>query len=68
MDKDLRRILDAVEDAGYTVEFSTRGTALVFTKDGEYVTSFAGNASDWRARRNALSPLKRRGFRWPPKR
>lgn len=38
------------------------------TRDGELIATFAGTASDWRSIRNSLAPLKRAGFRWPPKR
>ncbi|WP_155855444.1 hypothetical protein [Actinotalea ferrariae] len=68
MDKDLRKILRAVTEAGYIVVINKKGHAEVYTEDGDKVTTFSGTASDWRSNRNALAPLKRRGFRWPPKR
>lgn len=67
MDKDLRKILEAIKAAGYQVVRNRRGHWEVYTQDGVKVTTFAGTASDWRSHRNALAPLKRRGFRWPPR-
>lgn len=68
MDKDLRKLLKAIEDAGYTVQINRKGHAEVFSPDGAKITTFAGTPSDRRSTLNALSPLKRRGFTWPPKR
>jgi hypothetical protein len=67
MDKDLKRILRAIEDAGYTVKINRKGHPEVYTRGGEKVTTFSGTASDRRSVLNALAPLKRRGFRWPPR-
>ena len=69
MDKDLRRILDALNELGYGVVRTKGGHYEVRTSDGsEKITTFAGTASDRRSVLNALAPLKRRGFRWPPSR
>lgn len=68
MGSDLRKILEAIEAAGYVVVISKKGHPQVYTREGEWVTTFSGTASDWRSNLNALRPLKRRGFRWPPKR
>lgn len=56
MDKDLRKILQAVAAAGYTVVINKRGHAEVSTQDGEKVTTFAGTPSDRRSTLNALAP------------
>ena len=68
MDKDLRKILKAIQDAGYLVVINKKGHPEVYDEDGHKVTTFAGTPGDWRSRRNSLAPLRRRGFRWPPKR
>ncbi|MDF2806417.1 MAG: hypothetical protein K0S43_1363 [Cellulosimicrobium sp.] len=68
MDKDLKKILAAITKAGYTVVINRKGHAEVYTRDGEKVTTFSGTPSDKRSVLNALAPLKRRGFRWPPRR
>ncbi len=68
MNKDLRNILEAIEQAGYVVVISKKGHPQIHTQDGTWITSFSGTASDWRSNLNALAPLRRRGFRWPPKR
>lgn len=67
MDKDMRKIVKALEAQGFEVRTTKRQMLAVY-RDGEFVAMFAGNASDWRAIRNALAPLKRAGFQWPPKR
>jgi len=67
MDKDLRKLLKAIVAAGYVVVINRKGHPEVYTQDGTWITTFAGTPSDWRSTANALRPLKRRGFRWPPK-
>jgi hypothetical protein len=64
MDKDLRKLLKAITDAGYVVVYSRKGHPMVYTQDGEYVTSFAGTGSDWRGELNGLRELRKRGFHW----
>lgn len=67
MDKDLRKIIKALEAQGFDVEYTSKGHPQVY-RDGVLIATFSGTASDWRSIRNSLSPLKRAGFRWPPKR
>ncbi|MBD7982739.1 hypothetical protein H9623_17855 [Oerskovia sp. Sa1BUA8] len=67
MDKDLRKVLQAITKAGYVVVINRKGHPEIYTRDGEKVTTFSGTPSDFRSLRNALAPLKRRGFRWPPR-
>ena len=67
MDKDLRKIVKALEAQGFEVETTSKGHLLV-TRDGQMIAVLAGTASDWRSIRNGLAPLKRAGFRWPPRR
>lgn len=67
MDKDLRPIVKALKAQGFDVEVTSRGHVVV-TRDGELIATFSGTASDWRSIRNGLAPLKRAGFRWPPRR
>lgn len=67
-DKDLRKIIKALEAAGYTIRISRSGHPIVYSADGERVTTFSGTPGDVRSFRNSLSPLKRRGFQWPPRR
>jgi hypothetical protein len=64
MDKDLRKIVRALEDQGFEVRISRKGHVIV-SKDGEWVATFAGTVSDWRGFRNSLARAKRAGFRWP---
>lgn len=66
MRKDLRKLVKAIEAAGYQVIVDSKGHVRVYTADGDYVTTFSGTPSDKRSDANSLRPLKRRGFRWPP--
>lgn len=67
MDKDMRKIIRALEDQGFEVTVTKR-QHIVVTRDGQMIATFSGTASDWRSIRNGLAPLKRAGFRWPPRR
>lgn len=67
MDKDLRKIVKELKRQGFEVRPTKRGHLAVY-HDGELVTTFAGTPSDHRSTLNALAPLKRAGFQWPPKR
>ena len=67
MDKDLRKLLKALEDAGYEPVETKKGHWIILDRDGRRVTTFAGTPSDHRSWLNSLAPLKRRGFRWPPR-
>ncbi len=67
MDKDLRKLAKALKTQGFDVEVTAKGH-LVVSRDGKLVATFSGTPSDWRSFRNALAPLKRAGFRWPPSR
>lgn len=67
MDKDTRKVLQELERQGFAVRISKGGHPMVY-KDGVRITTFSGSASDRRSFRNALAPLKRAGFQWPPTR
>jgi len=66
MDKDIRKIVKGLRKQGFEVTETTKGHLMV-TRDGVLIATFSGTPSDYRAMRNALAPLKRAGFRWPPK-
>jgi len=66
IDKDTRKILKAVEEAGFVVRRAK--SHLMVYKDDALITTFSATASDPRAFRNGLAPLKRAGFQWPPRR
>lgn len=66
MDKDMRKVVKALKAQGFEVETTSKGH-LIVTRDGVLVATFSGTASDWRSFRNGLAPLKRAGFRWPPR-
>lgn len=63
--KDLRKIIRALEEQGFDVTRTRKGHWQVFL-DGIWVTTLPGTPSDWRSFRNALAAAKRAGFRWPP--
>lgn len=65
MDKETAEIIKAAEEQGFTVTYSKKGHP-VFHKDGEFVTTLSGTASDWRSGKNGLAFLKRAGLAWPP--
>ncbi|KQP81551.1 hypothetical protein [Aeromicrobium sp. Leaf291] len=66
MNKDLKRLIKALEDAGYTVGKTKDGHPTIHAPNGNWVTNFAGTPSDRRGWRNGLAALKRSGFKWPP--
>ena len=66
MNKDLRKVVKALEAQGFEVTVTSKGHLMV-TRDGAVIAVLAGTASDWRSLRNGLAPLKRAGFRWPPR-
>ena len=65
MDKDLRKIVKALQKQGFEIEISKRGHVLVYL-DGRLVVTFSGTASDWRSMKNGLSRARKAGFKWPP--
>lgn len=67
MDKDLRKLIKALEAQGFDVEITARQHVMVF-KDGALVVTFSGTPSDWRAMKNGIAKARRFGFRWPPNR
>lgn len=67
MDKDLKRIVKALEKQGFDVRVSQKGHVIV-ERNGEIVVVFAGTASDWRSMKNGIARARRHGFIWPPAR
>jgi predicted RNA binding protein YcfA (HicA-like mRNA interferase family) len=65
MRKELKKMVEALEDQGFVTEETKGGHVRVFL-DGVWVTTFAGTPSDRRSWLNSLAPAKRAGFRWPP--
>lgn len=64
MDKDMKKLIKALESQGFEIRFTKKGHVTV-GRDGKIVATLAGTASDWRGGRNALARLKRAGFRPP---
>jgi hypothetical protein len=67
MDKDLKKIVEALIAQGFTVTVSRRAHYIV-RKNGMFVTTFTGTGKDYRGMRNAIADARRFGFQWPPKR
>lgn len=61
--KDMRRLLDALEAQGFSVQPTKNGHYTVY-KGKEWITTFSGTPSCSRAAKNSLSPLRRAGFVW----
>ncbi len=66
MDKDIRKIVKAVEAQGFDVA-TTKTGHLVVSRDGQRVTTLSARRQDPRGLLNALAQMKRAGFRWPPR-
>lgn len=66
MGNDMRKVLKALEEQGFTVTRLSSGHFEV-RLDGRRVATLAGTGSDHRGFRNALSYLRRAGFVWPPR-
>lgn len=66
MDKEIRQILEAAEAQGYRLKTHKNGHVSVY-RDKVFITQFASTPSDRRGTLNALAPLRRDGFVWPPK-
>lgn len=64
MDKDLRKVIKALEAQGFEPRVSRKGHIIV-TRKGRVVAVFSGTASDWRAMRNGIAAARRAGFVWP---
>lgn len=60
MRKELKRLLNAVEDAGCRVDATRGGHYQVFVPDGGIVL-ISGTSSDHHAMKNALADLRRAG-------
>lgn len=67
MNKDMKKIIKALENQGFEVKVTKKGHVSV-SRDGRFVVVFAGTASDWRAMRNGVAAARRAGFQWPPPR
>lgn len=68
MHKDLKKIIKALEEQGFTVTYAKGTNHPIIWKDGRRVSSFSGTPSDHRAVKNGLAYCKKAGFQWPPKR
>jgi len=65
MKKELKKIVEALEDQGFEMILRKNGHVAVFYGP-VYVTTFGGTPSDHRGWKNSIQKCKRYGFRWPP--
>lgn len=65
MDKEMRRLIKALEDQGFEIIRTKRGHIKV-RRDGRVIATLSSTPSDWRSLRNGIAYLRRAGFRWPP--
>lgn len=66
MRKDVRELVEELRHQGWRVEPGTSGKLICKSPDGVTIVVLHGTPSDFRWRRNAISQLKRGGFK--PKR
>ncbi|MDI1290607.1 MAG: type II toxin-antitoxin system HicA family toxin [bacterium] len=66
MNKDMRKIVKALEEQGFEVRTTSAGHLFV-TRDGRPVATLSGTPSDHRSIANALARLRKAGFSWPRK-
>lgn len=66
MNKEIRKIVKALEAAGFECDTTRKGRITVRTARGDYVTTLSPTATERHGLRNAMAPLRRLGFRWPP--
>jgi hypothetical protein len=63
----LRDLEKAAKQQGWPVDRTADGHPRFWPPDGVTAPAiFSGTPSDWRAIRNFLADLRRKGFRWPP--
>jgi len=67
MDKDMKKLIQALEAQGYVVTYTRKGHPMVHTADRVFITTMASTPSERRGWRNAIAALRRHGFIWPPK-
>lgn len=65
MKKEVRELIGLLVEQGFDVKVTRKGHFIV-RKNGQFVTTLAGTPSEYRGSKNALSDLRRSGFK--PKR
>jgi hypothetical protein len=66
MNKDLRKLMKALEQQGFEVRLTSKGHLMVY-RDGRAIATLSGTASDHRSLRNGIAKLRNAGFYWPRK-
>lgn len=61
---ELRKLIKALEEQGFTVTFTRNQHYLVRNPAGRVVATLAGTPSDHHAFRNMIATLRKAGFRW----
>jgi hypothetical protein len=65
--KEIRRLIRALEDQGFTVQPTRKNHWLVRDLEGKVIATLASTPSEHRGLANAIARLRRSGFIWPPK-
>jgi hypothetical protein len=68
IDKDIKKLVKACGDQGFTVRYRKSGHPAIYRLDGSHIVDLASTPSEYRGWANALAKLKRAGLVWPPKR
>ncbi|WP_372412563.1 hypothetical protein [Streptomyces luteireticuli] len=65
MNKDLKKLIAALEVQGFDVEVGKKNPHPIVRKGGRRVATLSSTPSDRRSWLNDLSALRRAGFKWP---
>ncbi len=67
INKDIKKLVMACDEQGFTVTYRSSGHPVVSHPDGRHITDLASTPSERRGWLNALAKLKRAGLVWPHK-
>ena len=56
MNKELKKLIKAIEAAGFKTQTAKSGHIKVYDEEGTLLTVFSGTPSDWRSIQNSLRP------------
>jgi hypothetical protein len=66
MDKVVRQIVKALSKQGFDVVETKSGRLEVVNREGDWIATIPSRFKAGSGLDNALAPLRRAGFRWPP--
>lgn len=65
MNKDLRKLVKALKEQGFTVEVGKKNPHPIVRKGGRRIATLSSTPSDNRSWKNDIADLRRAGFTWP---